>query len=190
MKKEQLRIDYKQRRKALSSEQIDSMSLSIANQCLNLPIWHLDLYHIFLSISKMNEVDTKPLLAVLMGKDKRIAIPKTIPDNNSLVPYELTTDTRFSVNSMGITEPEGGVLLEVKAIDVVFVPLLAFDQKGQRVGYGKGYYDRFLDQCRNDVITVGLSFFDPERLITDSVPSDVPLHFVVNPYEVFDFRKA
>ena len=138
----------------------------------------------------MNEVDTKPLLAVLMGKDKRIAIPKTIPANNSLVHYELTTDTRFSVNSMGITEPEGGVLLEVKAIDVVFVPLLAFDQKGQRVGYGKGYYDRFLDQCRNDVITVGLSFFDPERLITDSVPSDVPLHFVVNPYEVFDFRKA
>ncbi len=189
MTKEQLRIVYKQRRKELNSSQIDSMSSSIANQCLTLPIWDLNLFHIFLSISEMGEVDTRPLLSILSGKDKRIAIPKTIPASHSLVHYELTADTLFSVNSMGITEPKGGNLLDVQAIDVVFVPLLAFDQKGQRVGYGKGYYDRFLEQCRNDVITVGLSFFDPEVSISDSDPKDVPLDFVVNPTQIFDFRR-
>ena len=189
MTKEQLRIVYKQRRKELNSSQIDSMSSSTANLCLTLPIWDLDCFHIFLSISKMGEVDTRPLVSVLMGKDKRIAVPKTIPTTHSLEHYELTADTLFSVNSMGITEPKGGNLLDVQAIDVVFVPLLAFDQKGQRVGYGKGYYDRFLEQCRSDVITVGLSFFGPEVSISDSTPKDVPLDFVVNPAQVFDFRR-
>ena len=74
-----------------------------------------------------------------------------------------------------------------KKIDVVFVPLLAFDSKGHRVGYGKGFYDRFLNECRKDVITVGLSFFEAEDEFIEANETDVPLDYCVTPLKVYSF---
>ncbi len=189
MNKKQLRSTYKQRRKELSRDQIDRLSLAITNQCLKLPIWDQELFHVFLSIPTMNEVDTTSLISALMGKNKRIAVPKMIPETQGLNHYELTSDTRFYTNTMGIDEPDGGRVINPDEIDVVFVPLLAYDQKGQRVGYGKGYYDRFLSQCHGEVITVGLSFFEPENAISEIEETDVSLHYVVSPNQIFNFRE-
>lgn len=73
-------------------------------------------------------------------------------------------------------------------IDVVFVPLLAYDNKGNRVGYGKGFYDHFLSECREDVVKIGLSFFEPEEAIEDVSATDIRLDYCVTPMTVYNFR--
>jgi 5-formyltetrahydrofolate cyclo-ligase len=67
------------------------------------------------------------------------------------------------------------------------VPLLAFDEKGFRVGYGKGFYDRFLKQCKDGGIKIGLSYFNPIDTIEDAGEFDVPLNFCITPQKVYVF---
>ena len=150
-----------------------------------MPIWHLTYYHIFLSISKNNEVDTQPLITILQGKDKNVVIPKI--SNERLVNYLLMDSTVITTNSWGLPEPQNGIVVPEDMLDVVFVPLLAMDRKGHRVGYGGGYYDRFLQRCRPNVIKIGLSFFDPIPKIDDVSPTDVALDFCVTPKEIYEF---
>lgn len=77
--------------------------------------------------------------------------------------------------------------MEPKKIEVVFVPLLAFDKQGNRVGYGKGFYDRFLKQCKTDVVKIGLSLFDAEEEIEDVLENDIPLDYCITPNKIHEF---
>ena len=74
----------------------------------------------------------------------------------------------------------------IKKLDVIFVPLLAYDEKGNRIGYGKGFYDRFLANCKPDTLFVGLSFFPPEKNISVE-ETDVPLHYCITPEKILSF---
>src|SRR5690606_31403058 len=141
-------------------DEVESKSLEIANKCLELPIWQHSNYHIFLSITEKGEINTEYLLHILQGKDKNIVVPKTNFKTQTLSHFLLTDNTIIKKNKWGIPEPEDGIPFPEEKIDVVFVPLLAFDKKGNRVGYGKGFYDRFLKLCKPDVIKIGLSLFD------------------------------
>jgi 5-formyltetrahydrofolate cyclo-ligase len=88
---------------------------------------------------------------------------------------------------LGIPEPVQGELIPDEQIDLVFVPLLAFDKKGNRVGYGKGFYDRFLAQCRPNTQKMGLSFFCPIDEISDVDPWDVKLDSCICPDKIWTF---
>jgi 5-formyltetrahydrofolate cyclo-ligase len=90
-------------------------------------------------------------------------------------------------NKWGILEPEQGVPTPTEKIDAVIVPLLAFDEKGHRVGYGKGFYDRFLAQCRKNCQRIGISFFSAATLIEDIDENDIQLTSCINPpgYDIF-----
>ncbi len=92
-----------------------------------------------------------------------------------------------ALNQYGIPEPINGNILEPMEIDIVFVPLLAFDEKGFRVGYGKGYYDRYLSRCRKDIFKIGFSFFEAEPVIEDIDNYDVPLNLCITPLNVYEF---
>lgn len=187
MKKSVLRKIYKEKRASLPEALRDLYSLQIANQALTIPIWNKNQYHIFLSIEKLNEVDTQYLLNILFGKNKNVVLPKTIFEENRLTHYLLTDQTIISINPWGIPEPQSGIEIQPQQIDVVFVPLLAYDKKGNRVGYGKGFYDRFLTECRLDTIKIGLSFFPPEENIIDLSPNDFPLDYCITPEKVYRF---
>ena len=104
-----------------------------------------------------------------------------------MVHYLLTDNTKLTLSPYGIPEPVDGLEVPPQKIDVVFVPLLAFDGKGHRVGYGKGFYDRFLADCRKDVLAVGLSFFEAEEAYITHNETDVPLDFCVTPKRVYAF---
>ncbi|MDC6404426.1 MULTISPECIES: 5-formyltetrahydrofolate cyclo-ligase [Maribacter] len=185
MLKKDLRLKYSAFRKQLSLEQIAAKSLDISNKALELPIWSKKYYHIFLPITSKQEIDTINLLSILQGKDKYVIVPKVQQD--TLEHYLLTDSTKFKNNSWGVPEPVDGIQIDPNMIDVVFIPLLAFDTIGHRVGYGKGYYDTFLASCRPDVLKVGLSFFDAEELITDVFPGDIPLDYCVTPQKNYSF---
>ena len=186
MLKKHLRFKYSELRKNISPESLFNSSLTIANKVLELPIWFFEYYHIFLPISKKKEIDTTFILSILQGKDKNVVIPK-IHSENTLKHYLLTDSTKLSHNDWGIPEPINGIEIPITNIEVVFVPLLIFDKKGNRIGYGKGFYDDFLSKCNPEVIKVGLSIYEPIDEITDVYESDIPLDYCITPKKIHSF---
>lgn len=186
MEKAKLRATYKKLRENLSVDFIEENSLQIANMVLKLPIWDKTYYHLFLSITGKKEVETQYILHILQGKDKSVVLSKADFENNTLSHILLQENTLIKTSTHGIPEPVTGIEIPLQNLEVVFVPLLAYDLRGHRLGYGKGFYDRFLVECRPGTILVGLSFFDPEKEIFFE-ETDVPLHFCVTPKNIYSF---
>ncbi|MDG1730972.1 MAG: 5-formyltetrahydrofolate cyclo-ligase [Algibacter sp.] len=187
MTKKELRQTYKKHRKGLSESQINNLSLAISNQILKLPVWDYSFYHIFLAIEEQKEVNTDYILNILSGKDKNILISKSDFETGNMTHFLLTDNTVIKKNNYNIPEPVDGIQIATDKIEVIFIPLLAFDKTGNRVGYGKGFYDRFLSHCKPETVKVGLSFFEAEDTITDVFESDVQLDYCVTAEEVYKF---
>jgi 5-formyltetrahydrofolate cyclo-ligase len=187
MLKKDLRKKYKDLRQSLTPEAIEDKSLAIANRLLRLDIWDKIYYHLFLSIEEQKEIDTEFILQILAGKDKEIVVSKSDFGTLGMTHYLLTDNTKIKKNEYNIPEPVYGLEVPVTKIDVVFVPLLAFDLKGNRVGYGKGFYDKFLSECKPETIKIGLSFFEAEELIDDISENDIQLDSCVTPNKIYFF---
>ena len=187
MKKLELRPKYKALRKQLSGSEIEEMSLAIANKLLTLPIWEKTYFHIFLPIKEHHEVNTEFILHLLSGNDKEIIISKSDFETRKMTHFLLTDNTRIKKNEYNIPEPVDGIEVPSHKIEVVFIPLLAFDTIGHRVGYGKGFYDKFLNECKPQTIKIGLSFFKAEELIEDVFEGDVQLDYCVTPEKFYSF---
>jgi len=196
MNKKELRLKYKALRNQLSEENLEEMSLAIANKVLKLPIWEKTYFHIFLPITEHKEVNTEFILHLLSGKDKEVIISKSNFETREMTHFLLTDNTKIKKNQYNIPESVDGIEVPVCKIDVVFVPLLAFDKNGHRAGYGKGFYDKFLSECKRDTsdselakqtIKIGLSFFEAEENIDDVFENDVRLDYCVTPNEVYRF---
>jgi 5-formyltetrahydrofolate cyclo-ligase len=187
--KSDLRTFYKELRNQLTADQVSDLSLDIANHSLKLNIWNKQMYHVFLSITEFKEVQTDFVLHVLQGKDKNIVVAKSDFSDYSMSHFLLTDQTILVKNKHNIPEPagEGLIPIDPQQIDVVFVPLLVADIEGNRVGYGKGFYDRFLAQCRPDVLKIGLSFFEPLSELIEHNAQDISLNYLVTPQGVVGF---
>lgn len=188
MNKRDLRKKYKELRQQLSEAAIEDKSIAIANRLLQLDIWDYTYFHLFLTIEEQKEVDTEYILQILAGKDKEIVVSKSNFETLEMTNYLLTDSTKFQKNKYNIFEPVDGIEVLNSKIEVVFVPLLAYDKKGNRVGYGKGFYDLFLSKCNDDIIKVGLSFFEPEDIIDDVFETDVRLDYCITPLKVYTFQ--
>ena len=184
--KSDLRSHYLKLRSKFTSQQIENFTIEIVNRCLELNLWNKSIYHLFMASEQNNEIDTSILLSVLQGKDKQIVIPKIL-DHYELEHYLLADQTPLKRTRWGILEPQSGIKINSDQIDVVFVPLLIFDLQGHRIGYGKGYYDRFLAKCRKETIKVGLSYFDPIERIEDIQSHDIPINFVITRDRIYEF---
>jgi 5-formyltetrahydrofolate cyclo-ligase len=187
MDKKELRKKYKELRQHLTEENIDEWSLQIANQLIRLDIWQHSFYHLFLPIESQKEINTEYILQVLAGKDKNIVLSKSDFETREMTHFLLTDNTTIKKNSYDIPEPIDGLEVPVFKIDVVFVPLLAFDENGNRVGYGKGFYDKFLAECKPEILKIGLSFFESEKVISDVLNTDIQLDLCVTPTKVYNF---
>jgi len=194
MDKKELRAKYKALREELSLDEIDDKSLAIANTMLQLDampdgrkVWEKTYFHLFLTIKEQKEVETEFVLQILAGKDKEIVVAKSNFDTLEMTNYLLTDTTKFQKNKYNIYEPVNGLEVPNAKIEVVFVPLLAYDKLGNRVGYGKGFYDNFLSKCPSNIIKVGLSFFEPEETIDDVSPAHTRLDYCVTPTTNYSF---
>jgi 5-formyltetrahydrofolate cyclo-ligase len=187
MTKTELRHKYKLLRQSLTEKQRDDLSLLVANQLLKLDIWEKSFYHIFLTIAEQNELNTDYILTTLSGKDKNIVLSKSNFEDYSMVHYLLTDNTKLKKNSYNIPEPVEGIEIKTSEIEVIFIPLLAFDKTGNRIGYGKGFYDRFLRECQPKTLKIGLSFFEAEKTQIDASDKDVRLDYCVTPHKIYKF---
>lgn len=179
-----LRKTYLAQRRALSRDTAAAWSTQIAGTVkAQFPVWQQAFtepvrVHCFLPIARQNEVDTWPVIRWLWQQPgAEVIVPVTDFTGGGLAHVRLYPDTPLITNPYGIQEPDltQHTLVSPDALDVVLVPLLVADQQGQRVGYGGGFYDRFLAQCRPDCLKTGLSFFDPVEQIADTFVGDVPL---------------
>ena len=180
--KKALRNLFLKKRISLSDKNHEKKSFEITNHCLNLPIWDKDYFHLFLPIDRKAEIDTTLILTLLQGRDKQIIVPKV--KGTRLESILLTDNTKLQINNWGIPEPEKGLIIDPKQIEVVFIPLLIFDKKGNRVGYGKGYYDHLLISCNSNVLKIGLSFFEAIDEIEGVNSNDLILDYCVTPMGV------
>tara|TARA_B110000037_G_scaffold25221_1_gene29572 strand:- start:209 stop:772 length:564 start_codon:yes stop_codon:yes gene_type:complete len=187
MNKIALRSAYLEKRKKLQTEEIATLSAAIGNQLLNCPIWDASYYSLFLSIVSKKEIDTEFILTLLHGRDKEVCLPR-MQNDTEIVHILLTDNTKIKTNHWGIPEPQNGLTVPPSEIEVVFIPLLAYDKKGHRVGYGKGFYDRFLSKCKPNTLKIGLSLFEPEEKIEGLDATDIPLDFCVTPVKVYEFK--
>lgn len=181
MLKNSLRKTYKQKRISLSEEEKNNLQNNIYQQLFKLDFTAVKTIHLFLSMDKFNEINTQPIIDFFRSIDKQIAVSVCDFSNNTLKHYLLTENTQLSVNKFGVPEPVNATKITPQELDIIFVPMLISDKKNYRVGYGKGFYDRFLAECRADCKTIGLNFFKPIEKITDTHQFDVPLDIVIYP---------
>ncbi|MGY3091191.1 5-formyltetrahydrofolate cyclo-ligase [Hymenobacter sp. UYAg731] len=182
------------RRQALLAAEIAQRSQPLCDQLFqHFPVAQWRWLHLFLPLAKRNEPDTWPIIHRIWAEELavRLAAPVVQADGISLRHYELMPATPLHTNRWGIPEPAATSETEVPAaaFDAVLVPLLAVDRVGRRVGYGGGFYDRFLAQCRPGTQFIGLNVLDevPVAAIADVLPTDVPLTACLTPGGVWRF---
>lgn len=188
-RRDELREFYKDKRKALSIDECVKLSQKITNNFLGYFMFHKKVIDCFLPIHRYREVETRPLIDRLR-RQNTVCAPVSNFELNSLKHTIIDEHIKFQESSHGIPEPVYGTNVEPTDIDVVIVPLLAVDQYGNRLGYGKGFYDRFLEECSPGTIFIGLTMFDIHIDFEDVQEHDVPLHYVVNPKGILKTKHA
>ena len=183
MDKNTLRKTYLEKRKTLSKAEYQRRNTAIATQFFEqFDLKDINTLHTFLPIEKTWEVNTWHIINEIRQdfQHVKIAVPKTV--GNDLQHFELKENTVLRENNWGIPEPVDAAEVPVSEIDLVLVPLISFDKKGNRIGYGKGFYDRFLAQCRPDTLKIGLSLAPPLDFIPYTNKWDVRLDGFVSTF--------
>lgn len=145
--------------------------------------------HIFLSIPDKAEIETSQIIELLRSWNCTIYTSISNFDKSTMDTAELKRDTIIKENKYGIPEPVSSQFTSSSILDIIFIPLLAYDQSGYRVGYGKGFYDRYLANCDKDLFKIGLSPFEPIKSISNIDKFDVPLDICISPDQTFRFEE-
>ena len=182
--KKSLRKAAKAARMELTRDEIETKSLQIFESWKSaFPIDHLSLIHLFLSIEKFNEVNTQPFLEHIQSFSPKVlpVVPVTDFEQDILTHIAISPEIEIERNDWGIPEPKiHKRKVSPSELDMVLVPLLAFDKHCNRLGYGKGHYDNFLVQTRPDCLKIGICF-EVGKLDQDIPvePHDFPLDAVI-----------
>ena len=187
MNKSTIRKEALSKRKALSEQELGALNEKLLSQFKTLDFSKVNSIHIFLPIISKQEPNTFLLIDWLQEyyPEMKIIVPKANFDTNLMSNHVFTNKANLITNHYDIPEPKvGNEFLETP--DMVMVPLLAFDKKGYRVGYGKGFYDRFLQNISTQKI--GISFFDATEEIIDVHLNDIRLDKCITPNGVIKFK--
>ena len=186
MNKSEIRKLYLAKRKALPIDELMRMSEEIFHNFIaEFKPFANQKVHCFLSITDKYEVSTEPFLNHFFANSMRVFVPKIV--DGKMISVEINSNTRLVKNSWGIAEPESNTDSGESSFDFVLVPLLYADRSGNRVGYGKGFYDTFFAIVNPNSLKIGLNFFNPAEEISDVWENDVPLDYLVTPTEVLSF---
>jgi 5-formyltetrahydrofolate cyclo-ligase len=188
MEKSALRDKYRELRLQLPPGELERLSEVIVEQTLT----HFQLSEktisLFLPIERQKEINTYLLWERARNVGATVAIPKSNFESMEMRHYLFEHTDQLEINDKGIPEPKKGKIIAADRFDIVFVPLLAADKQGNRVGYGKGFYDRFLRKCSPNCQFIGLHYFDLEDKIDDVLPTDIRLNAIVTPDKVIRFE--
>ena len=143
--------------------------------------------HCFLPIVSKGEINTMLIIQYCWENNINVVVPVSNFEEGTLKNAEFGPDTKTKQTKNNITEPIDPIWKKNDVIDLVITPLLAFDLKGYRVGYGKGFYDRFFASLHNDAKRIGISLFGPCSDIENITEQDIPLTHCVTPNKTYTF---
>ena len=179
MTKKELRKQLLDKRKAITLKDWENRSKRIHRHILKSEVYQKsETIHIYLSMNDRREVDTIDLINRMLEDRKTIVVPVTDFKTTTLRHSVLQSLADLQMNKWGVKEPAKLKEISIDQLDLVLVPLLGADKKGNRLGYGKGFYDRFLEM--NSSPSFGLIF---DEFITDFIPTeihDVPLDGLIS----------
>lgn len=190
MKKTELRRHFLYQRKQLSEVYLQTKSQAISRVFFaSFDLNAVQYLHLFLPILRFNEINTWYIIDNVWQNHPDITLVTT---NSNLNTGEMThhffdANTEIGENNWGIPTPIQATQCSEAMLDIVLIPLLCFDKQGYRVGYGKGYYDKFLQRCRTDSFKIGLSLFEPVKKIEEIMPYDVKMDACIMPEGTFIF---
>jgi 5-formyltetrahydrofolate cyclo-ligase len=187
MTKAELRALYRSKRLMLSPGELQRLSEVIVEQTLTHFQLEEKTISLFLPIERQREVNTYLLWERAKSVGARVAVPKSNFETMEMRHFLFESTDQLEVTEKGIPEPKKGKIIAPDRFDIVFVPMLAVDSSGNRVGYGKGFYDRFLRKCAPSCQFIGLHYFDVEDPISDVLPTDVRLSALVTPEKIIRF---
>lgn len=190
MTKQQLRKQYIAKRQQLSVVEYDELNRQLLQQFQQVDLNRVKCIHLFLPIKGRKEPDTFLIREWLKGHQPqtKLVFPKTDFDTHTMQSFADDDALQLAVNAFGIPEPVAGNEVPVNKIDLMVIPLLAFNKQGYRVGYGKGFYDRFMAKCKPGTKFIGLSFFDPVDAIDDIDEYDIRMHACITPIELYRWQ--
>ena len=179
IEKSQLRQLVLGYRRMLSEEEFVKRNTLICDSVLKwIDTRKCRVIHLFTPIARNREVDLTVLFPALWKRGMTIVTSKTDFKRKKMTHHEIGPTTRLVENKYGIPEPEGTKEIPIDSVDVVIVPMVLGDKKGNRIGYGGGYYDRLLNEFDGPAVGVSLSS------IADDIPSeshDVSLSEILSP---------
>ena len=188
MTKAELRKFYTEKRMMLSPGQLEDISEQICMIAFsNFQLEHKKI-SLFLPIERKKEINTYKILEKALSFDAEVAVPKVNFKTNELKQILFESAEQLEISKFGIPEPMKGRVIAAEHFDIVFVPMLAVDINGNRVGYGKGYYDRFLKKCSPRCKFVGINHFDELQESIEGVNfNDVRLDACITPENIYRF---
>ncbi len=189
MTKKELRSIYKQKRLEISSKEKLKLDDLLLIRFQQMAFENVEVLLSYWPMAHHAEPNTVLYTSYLRHSipGLRIGYTRTNFEDCSMQAVEINEDTLYTTNHIGITEPCGEVYIAPEEIDLVFVPMLICDENGYRVGFGKGFYDRFLSRCRPDILKVGFSYFEPVATIADRNEFDIPLDYCITQDRIYEF---
>ena len=190
MTKKELRRIYLEKRHSFSLDEYIKLNGQLADNFISsIDLSSVKFLHTFLPIEKNREPDTRLIIDSIRSRYPKIkiSVPRVNDTTGTFENFPFVSYEQLRVNKWGIPEPERGSPVSAQELDMVLVPLIISDKQGQRVGYGKGYYDKFLSACRDDCKLIGICFFEPAERIDDVSGFDVPLDYCLTPSNLYHF---
>lgn len=188
MTKQEIREAYIAKRKALSPRELEEISEAICHMVFSKYQLEGKKISLFLPIERNKEINTYKIWEKALSFGAQVAVPKANFKTNEMRQMLFESEDQLEISAYGIPEPKKGRVIAAEHFDFVFVPLLAVDTQGNRVGYGKGFYDRFLKKCSPRCTFVGLNHFD---YLEDTIEGidfhDIKLNACITPNKLYRF---
>ena len=188
--KSNLRKNMLIKRKNMSQQDVWDNSNKIIDKIMKLPKF-IGCNNIMLYLSFNNEVDTSNLATWCLNNCKTVIAPYCINSSSKIIPFIINNlDTDLTKSSFGVMEPKHDILIKanIENIDLIIVPGVVFDENCNRIGFGAGYYDRFLSLKSKNTPTIGIAY---DYQIIDKVPTgvyDVPLDFIITEKRILSVK--
>lgn len=184
--KSKLREKIKELRKNVSADEVYEKSIKASENFFQSNIYKQSRC-LMLYSPLGNEVGTEAIIDRAFADGKKVAFPVTDTESGSITPFYAQENTSFKKGGFSVKEPQNTEKVQKNEIDVVVVPGIVFDRKGNRVGFGKGCYDMFLKNC--NAVKVGLCY---DFQLAEKIPADefdVKMDFILTEKELFCCNK-
>ncbi|MGG1697285.1 5-formyltetrahydrofolate cyclo-ligase [Bacillus zhangzhouensis] len=163
----------------MSSEEFKRNAAVLYEHLFQLTAWK-QAKTIALTMSRGKEVPTRPLIEKAWEEGKTVCVPTCFPESKEMIFYQYTPQTKMNSSYFGLTEPdpETSAAVHKEAIDLMIVPGVCFDHQGYRIGYGGGYYDRYLVDYQGETLALCLSVQQIEHVPAET--HDMPVSIIVS----------